>query len=86
MLEKLALLKIALCRAPVLSKASWRWTSVIFLLAGAGGGIEFVDAKNLRQLAREMCRAQGFLALFRMVISVRMGMRWLLLLPQEGEE
>ena len=28
MLEKLALLKIALCRAPVFSRASWRRTSV----------------------------------------------------------
>ena len=29
MLEKLALLKIAFCRAPVLSKASWRRLSVM---------------------------------------------------------
>jgi hypothetical protein len=35
MLEKLALLKIALCRAPVLGKDSWRRTSVMLLAVPA---------------------------------------------------
>src|SRR3979490_1130759 len=33
MLEKLALLKIALGRAPVLSNAAWRWTSTLAAIA-----------------------------------------------------
>jgi len=36
-LEKLALLKIALCKAPVLSKASWRRTSVMPAAVPAAG-------------------------------------------------
>jgi hypothetical protein len=37
MLEKLALLKIALCRAPVLSRVSWRRTSVMLSAVPAAG-------------------------------------------------
>ena len=37
MLEKLALLKIARCKAPALSKASCRWTSVMYSTVPAAG-------------------------------------------------
>ena len=37
MLEKLALLKIAFCRAPVLSKDSWRPASVMLVAVSATG-------------------------------------------------
>src|ERR1700690_90962 len=51
MLEKLALLKIAFCRAPVLSRVSWRRTSVMpsavsavgVRMAGSWGGLGMAD-------------------------------------------
>src|ERR1700675_79280 len=43
MIEKLALLKIAFCRAPVFSRASWRRTSVLPLGARLPAFADFVD-------------------------------------------
>src|SRR5450756_2243038 len=52
-LEKLALLKIAFCKAPVLSKASWRRTSVMPSALPAAGlrmaeSRSFADMRHLR--------------------------------------
>ena len=43
MLEKLALLRIAFCKAPVLSKASWRRISVMLSRRASGGVGEWLD-------------------------------------------
>src|ERR1041384_3960374 len=41
MVEQLALLKIAFCKAPALSRTSWRWTSVTISTA-AGSRSEMI--------------------------------------------
>src|SRR5260221_439790 len=59
MIEKLALLRIAFCRAPVLSSASCRRTSAITFAVPASpsravsGSVTLVDKPNLREPSRE---------------------------------
>src|SRR5947207_15375643 len=58
MLEKLALLRIAFCKAPVLSKASWRRTSVMPRLSMRDGVIAmaFSERAGEREAAPTLCR------------------------------
>src|SRR3972149_8027429 len=56
-LEKLALLRIAFCKAPVLSKASWRRTSVMpSALPAAGLGIVLRMATSVNVMRESVWR------------------------------